>query len=77
MPSGVTWGKRPAIKITETTPSLDDFVKGSSATEATSRFHCILPSELHKRVKAACATEGTSMTDVVVELLEARFPKKG
>lgn len=77
MPSGATWGKRPVAKETESTPSLDAFVKGNGAADTTSRFHCILPSELHKRVKAACATQGTSMTDVVVELLEARFPKKG
>lgn len=76
MPSGATWGKRPVTKETESTPSLDAFVKGTGP-EMTSRFHCILPAELHKRVKAACATEGTTMTDVVVELLETRFPKKG
>ena len=77
MPSGATWGKRPIVKQSESTPSLDSFVKGNGAADPTSRFHCILPAELHKRVKAACAIEGTSMTDVVVELLEARFPRKG
>jgi hypothetical protein len=40
----------------------------------TTRLNCLIPSALHKRVKAACATEGVSMTDVVVEFLEARFP---
>ena len=40
------------------------------------RIHCIIPNELHKRVKLGCVLEGVSMTDVIAELLEARFPRK-
>jgi hypothetical protein len=40
----------------------------------TTRLNCLIPSALHRRVKAACATEGISMTDIVVEFLEERFP---
>ena len=40
------------------------------------RLNCIIPADPHKRVKVGCANEGVSITDVVVELLEGRFPKR-
>jgi hypothetical protein len=55
-------GQRPASKIADAAPT-------------TVRLNCLIPSDLHKRVKIACAKEGVSMTDVVVEFLEGRFPK--
>jgi hypothetical protein len=38
------------------------------------RMNFIIPADLHKRFKVGCANEGVSMTDVVVEFLEKRFP---
>jgi hypothetical protein len=44
--------------------------------EPTKRLTMDLPASLHQRVKVGCAVEGVRMTDVVRELLEARFPAK-
>jgi hypothetical protein len=75
MPSTVNWGKRPTTKPSgRPAPSVEDFVSGGA--EKTTRLNVLIPSDLHKRVKSACANEGASMTDVVVEFLEGRFPKK-
>ncbi len=67
------WGKRPAIRPAAVAPTVDEFVNGRASKAA--RLNFVIPADLHKRVKAACATEGVSMTDVVVEFLETRFPK--
>ena len=69
-----SWGKRPTSKAAAPSkPSVDQFVSG---TGKTVRLNVLLPEELHKRVKSACAIEGVSMTDVVIEFLEQRFPKR-
>lgn len=73
MPDTKGWGKRPTSKPINAAPSLDDFVNGRA--EKPARLNFVIPAGLHKRVKAACASEGVSMTDVVVEFLENRFPK--
>jgi hypothetical protein len=65
------WGQRPTDKPK---PTVEEFVSGS--TGKTIRLNVLLPEELHRRVKASCAMEGVSMSDVVVEFLEGRFPKK-
>jgi hypothetical protein len=52
---------------------VDEFVNG---TGKTVRLNVLIPVDLHKRVKATCAMEGLSMTEVVTEFLEQRFPKK-
>ncbi len=74
MPETKGWGKRPTSKPTNVVPSMDEFVTGRA--EKPARLNFVIPTELHKRVKAACASEGVSMTDVVVEFLETRFPKR-
>jgi hypothetical protein len=43
--------------------------------DETVRLNVLIPSQLHKRVKMGCVSEGISMTDVVTEFLETRFPK--
>lgn len=75
MPNAASWGKRPTSKpaATDAVPSIEQFVSGAGKPV---RLNVLIPEELHKRVKSACAIERVSMTDVVVELLEARFPKK-
>jgi predicted HicB family RNase H-like nuclease len=73
MPEITKWGKRPTNKPANIAASMDEFVTGKS--EKPARLNFVIPTELHKRVKAACASQGVSMTDVVVEFLETRFPK--
>ena len=73
MPEPKRLTKRSMSKPTRAVPSSGE----SSAEEAgkPARLNFVIPSELHKRVKAACASEGVSMTDVVVEFLQSRFPR--
>jgi hypothetical protein len=40
------------------------------------RFTIDVPADLHRRIKASCATEGSNMADMLREMLEARFPAK-
>ena len=40
------------------------------------RFTIDVPADLHRRIKAQCATEGTKMADMLREMLETRFPAK-
>jgi hypothetical protein len=40
------------------------------------RFTIDVPADLHRRIKAQCATEGVKMADVLREMLETRFPVK-
>ena len=40
----------------------------------TKRLNAEIPTALHARVKSGCALEGRDMTQVVIELLEQRFP---
>jgi hypothetical protein len=57
----VSWGQRPSKKAEPQSPdALDSFVNIQAA--------------LHARIKAQCALEGRDMTDVLIEVLEARFP---
>lgn len=39
------------------------------------RINAQIPPALHRRVKAGCAAKGISITDMLIEVLEARFPK--
>ncbi len=73
MAKASSWGKRPTTKAAAPAASVDEFVNGIGKTV---RLNVLIPADLHKRVKATCAMEGVSMTDVVTEFLEQRFPKK-
>ena len=53
--------------------ALDAFVRAKDEGR-TKRLNAEIPAALHARVKAACALEGRDMTQVVIELLEQRFP---
>jgi len=72
MVNAANWGKRPTPKETAPTRSVEDFVNGS---EKTMRLNVLIPVELHKRVKAGCAMEGITMSEMVIEFLQQRFPK--
>lgn len=74
MPETTRWGKRFMTKPRSAVPPSNEVVSGR--IEKPARLNFLIPNELHKRVKAACASEGVSMTDVVVEFLETRFPKR-
>jgi hypothetical protein len=61
--------KRPKTKSTITAArSIDQSVKV--------RLNVLIPESLHYRVKMGCLIEKVSMTDVVTEFLEGRFPAK-
>ena len=68
-----TWGQRPTAKKPPATVDLDKFVNGGK--EETARLNVEVPKALRARVKARCAMEGREIKDVVIELLEQRFPK--
>ncbi|MDE2252715.1 MAG: hypothetical protein KGL42_00350 [Betaproteobacteria bacterium] len=48
-------------------------VKNAVATEKMSRLTIDIPAGLHRKIKAACATEGLKMADVVRELLNKKY----
>lgn len=75
MSSSVNWGQRPSKKAATkpSTSALDSFVHPGKRTK---RLNADIPAELHARVKAQCALEGRDMTEVIIEILEARFPTK-
>lgn len=79
MSSTGSWGQKPSRKA-EAQPSsravLDAFVNPGAAKVATKRLNADIPAGLHARVKAGCALEGRDITEVLIELLEARFPAK-
>jgi len=68
------WGRRPERKPAgrdRTVNELDAFVRAKSGIK---RLNANIPAALHARVKAGCALEGRGMTEVLIELLEQRFP---
>jgi len=74
----VNWGKRPSKKAEAQKPSasaLDTFVNPAK-DRPTKRLNADIPAALHARVKAGCALEGRDITEVLIELLEKRFPAK-
>jgi hypothetical protein len=73
-----SWGQRPSAKKTAAgTADLDKFVSGGKlgAKEEAVRLNVEIPKALRARVKARCALEGREIKDVVIELLEKRFPE--
>ncbi len=73
----VNWGTRPSKKTATPTEAsaLDKFVNPES-NKSSKRLNAQIPADLHARIKAQCAMEGRDMTEVLIELLEARFPSK-
>ena len=67
------WGSRPARGPKKTADALDAFVRAKDEGK-TKRLNAEIPAALHARVKSGCALEGRDMTQVVIELLEQRFP---
>jgi hypothetical protein len=72
-----SWGARPSKKKAAAAPAdvatLDKFVNGRK--EETVRLNVEIPRALRARVKARCALEGREIKDVVLELLQQRFPE--
>lgn len=50
--------------------------KKNIKTDGLARMNFICSEDLRARVKARCAEERISMTDVIIEFLEKRFPKR-
>lgn len=67
------WGSRPARCPNKNADALDAFVRAGDEAK-TKRLNAEIPAALHARVKSGCAPEGRDMTQVVIELLEQRFP---
>ena len=79
MPQSVNWGKRPTKQRggrEKLLDKLDGFVDPNPQDNKTKRLNADIPAELHARVKAGCALDGKGITQVLVELLEKRFPSK-
>jgi hypothetical protein len=53
----------------ETTPA----APAPAPVEDMKRLTIDIPASLHRKVKAACATEGMKMADVVRELLVSKY----
>ena len=70
------WGPRPARGPQKAADALDAFVRARDEGN-TKRLNAEIPAALHARVKSRCALEGRDMTQVVIELLEKRFPAEG
>ena len=70
------WGSRPARGPRKKADALDAFVRERDEGK-TKRLNAEIPAALHARVKSSCALEGRDMTQVVIELLEKRFPAGG
>ena len=59
------WGGKPVRA-----PHVEQFVTGRDST----RLNIAVSRDLHTRLKIACARQGRSIRDVVVELLDSNFP---
>ena len=74
MPRVVDWGTKPGAKKKATAAAnLDSLVKGQA--KRTKRLNAEIPAELHTRIKTQCAADDKDMTEALIEILEARFPK--
>lgn len=57
------------------TPRVDEHLQVAPG-ESLVRINAQITPALHKRVKAGCAAEGISITQMLIEVLEARFPTR-
>ncbi|MYB53178.1 MAG: hypothetical protein F4X77_13425 [Acidobacteriia bacterium] len=67
------WGSRPAKGRKNRAAALDALVRARDEGK-TKRLNAAIPASLHARVKSARALEGRDRTQVVIALLEQRFP---
>ncbi len=70
----VTWGQRPSKRAEATSAAAmpaDSFVHGK---EQVIRLNLNIPRSLHVRIKSGCALQSKNMKEVIMELLEAKFP---
>lgn len=69
----VTFGSRPQPR--EQQPADPDaWVENRKQPEENMRMTFDVPKSLHRRVKVACALEGVTIREKVLELLEKEFP---
>ena len=71
----VNWGAKPGAKkkAIAAAVNLDSLVTGQK--KRTKRLNAEIPAELHTRIKTQCAVDGKDITETLIEILEARFPK--
>jgi hypothetical protein len=68
----------PLAEPVETVPATeiaDQKEEPSTQAEKTKRLTIDIPLSLHKRVKSQCASQGTTIADVVRHFLERKFPE--
>lgn len=67
--------KKPSIQ--EANQFIDNWVSGNTQTNAQApklqRTTIYLPEELHKRLKIKAASEGVSMTDIIISSVEKQI----
>jgi len=69
----VAFGGKPKTKAVETATK-DDWVKNREAEPVKmKRFTIDVPEELHRRIKADCASRGVKMATEIRVLLERHF----
>jgi ParG len=65
---------RPATRFRRPVGSLmDSTVEEPPAPQEMKRFTIDVPAALHRRIKMACAEQGTIMADEIRAMLEERF----
>ena len=70
----VDWGTKPGTKKKAVAAAkLDSLVLGKK--KRTKRLNAEIPADPHTRIKTQCAADGKDMTEALIEILEARFPK--
>ena len=75
MAKGASLDKRSPRASSKLT-SAEETLVNQSFLDARARIHCIIPGELRERARQGCFTERVNLTDVIIELLDKRFPAK-
>jgi predicted HicB family RNase H-like nuclease len=68
------WGKRPEPQSVSI-QSIEEFVNGKG-TGKPKRLNVVVSADLHRRIKVGCSQEGVSITELLIEMLEKRFPNQ-
>lgn len=73
MPKKVSITPRPSARQADAWVSAPAKAAAPAAASEMKRLTIDIPAALHRKVKAACATEGVKMADVIRELLVKKY----
>jgi hypothetical protein len=73
MSKKISIAPRPSARQADAWVSAPAKATAPAAAEEMKRLTIDIPAALHRKVKAACATEGVKMADVVRELLIKKY----